>query len=57
MKYHKHEIRPEREDLGYDDDRMNKVYRIYKDGEYVNEAWTLSTAKAFIDSGYDQNLL
>ena len=59
MKYHGHEIKPKVEDLGYsgEDKNLNKVYEIYKDGEYINVAWSISTAKDYIDSGYDQRYL
>ena len=59
MKYHDHEIIVKKEDLGYsgDEDFLNKVYEIYKNGEYKGVAWSLGTAKDYIDSGYDQRYL
>lgn len=59
MKYHGHEIIKVKEDMGYsgDDDFLNYVYKIYKDGEYMGEAWSLNTAKEYIDTGYDTNYL
>lgn len=58
MKYHNHYIIKTKADLGNDNDRKNYVYRIY-DSKHVliNEALTLSTAKEYIDSGYDNNYL
>lgn len=49
MKYHNYEIKKVATDLGEDDPRKNYVYEIYKDGKYIVEALTLSTAKQFID--------
>ena len=58
MKYHKHIIKPVKEDLGFEDDKDNKVYEVYDpDGKYLNTCITLSNAKEWIDSGYDDNLL
>lgn len=57
MKYHNHEIKKVHEDLGEDDERLNYVYKIYKDGKYINEALFLGSAKDYIDSGYDENYL
>ena len=57
MKYHKHEIRIVPADLGEEDPRDNKLYEIYRDGEYINVALTLSTAKSYIDHDYDQAYL
>lgn len=58
MKYHKHEIKKVKEDLGEDDDRLNYVYEIYNEkGEFLINALTLSTAKEYIDSGYDERYL
>lgn len=51
MKYHKYEIIKVPEDLGEEDERLNCVYKIYKDREYKATALTLGTAKEFIDSG------
>lgn len=58
MKYHKHEIKKVKEDLGEYDDRLNYVYQIYNEkGEFLITALTLSTAKEYIDSGYDERYL
>ena len=55
MKYHGCEIKVVLQDLNYSGDEkdMNKTYEIYKDGEYLNVAWTLSNAKEFIDTDFD----
>lgn len=57
MKYHGHEIKKVPTDLGESDPKLNFTYEIYKDGKYINVALVLSSAKDFIDSGYDQNYL
>lgn len=57
MKYHDHEIRIVPADLGEEDPKDNRIYEIRKDGEKIAEALTLSTAKTFIDNGYDQRYL
>ena len=57
MKYHKHEIRKVPTDLGEEDPRKNFTYEIYKEGEYIQTALTLSTAKTYIDSGYNEAYL
>lgn len=57
MKYHKHEIKKIPADLGEENPRLNCVYEIHKDGEYINTALTLSTAKTYIDSGYNDTYL
>lgn len=57
MKYHGHEIKKVSTDLGEVDNRLNYTYEIYKDGEYINTALTLSTAKTYIDSEYDDTYL
>lgn len=59
MKYHGHEIKVVKEDLGYygKDDYLNKTYQIYKEGEYIQVAWTLNSAKNYIDSGYNDKFL
>ena len=57
MKYHGHEIKKVPTDLGEDDPKLNFTYEIYKDGEYVEVALTLNSAKNYIDSGYDDNFL
>lgn len=57
MKYHNCEIIKRHEDLGEDNPHLNFVYVIYRKGEWKNEALTLSTAKEYIDSGFDENYL
>lgn len=57
MKYHKHEIKKVYTDLGEEEAKLNYTYEIYKDGEYINTALTLSTAKDYIDSGYNETYL
>lgn len=57
MKYHKCEIKKIATDLGEEDARLNFTYEIYKDNNYLNTALTLSTAKQYIDSGFDDNYL
>ena len=57
MKYHKHEIKVIATDLGEEREADNKVYEIYKDGQYIQTALTLSTAKDYIDSGYNETYL
>lgn len=57
MKYHGHEIKKVYTDLGEENARDNCTYEIRKDGEYINTALTLSTAKTYIDSGYNDTYL
>lgn len=57
MKYHNCEIIKRPEDFGEDNPRLNFVYVIYHKGEWKNEALTLSTAKEYIDSGFDESYL
>lgn len=57
MKYHKHEIRKVPTDLGEENARDNYTYEIYKDGVYIQTALTLSTAKTFIDTDYNEAYL
>lgn len=57
MKYHKCVIKKVPTDLGEDDPRLNYTYKIYKDGEWLDNALTLSSAKEYIDSGFDDNYL
>lgn len=57
MKYHGHEIKKIHTDLGEEDARLNYTYEIYKDEKLINTALTLSTAKEYIDSGYDERYL
>ena len=56
MKYHGHEIKKVYTDL-YDWSGKNYIYEVYKDGKYIQVALTLSTAKEYIDSGYNENYL
>lgn len=56
MKYHKHEIKKVYADLD-DCDGKNYIYEVYKDGKWIGNALTLSTAKDYIDSGYNENYL
>lgn len=57
MKYHGHEIKKVSSDLGEEGSRLNCEYEIYKDGEYIQTALTISTAKEYIDTGYNENYL
>lgn len=57
MKYHGHEIKKVATDLGEEKASMNYTYEIYKDGQYIQTALTLSTAKEYIDTGYNENYL
>lgn len=57
MKYHKCIIKKVRTDLGESEERKNCVYEIYYDGDFINTALTLSTAKDYIDSGFNANYL
>ena len=57
MKYHGHEIIKKPADLGEDEQRKNCIYEIRKDGRWVQNALTLSTAKQYIDSGYNETYL
>ena len=54
MKYHGHEIIRKNANLGADKPRDNAVYEIYRDGKYIQVALTVSTAKEYIDSGYNE---
>lgn len=55
MKYHNCIIKKVYTDLGEENKRLNYTYEIYnKDGKYINVALTLSSAKEFIDSGFNQ---
>lgn len=57
MKYHGHLLKKVY-DGGIDDDSHKTFYyEIYKDGKFINSALTLSTAKEYIDSGYNDNYL
>lgn len=56
-KYKGYEIVKVYEDLGEEDDRLNYVYEIIKDGKRITEALTLSNAKEFIDSDEDWSVL
>lgn len=57
MKYHKHEIVKVPTDLGEENPKLNYTYEIYKEGAYINTALTLSTAKDYIDSDYNDTYL
>ena len=57
MKYHGHEIKKVNADLGENDNRKNCVFEIFKDGKYIQTALTISTAKEYIDSDYNENYL
>lgn len=57
MKYHGHEIKKVQTDLGEERARDNNTYEIYKDGQYIQTALTVSTAKEYIDSDYNENYL
>lgn len=57
MKYHGHEIIRIPMDLGEEEASKNCVYEIRKDGEYIQTALTLSTAKEYIDHDYDETYL
>lgn len=57
MKYHKHEIKRINTDLGESQKAKNCVFQILKNGEYIATALTVSTAKEYIDSGYNDNYL
>lgn len=57
MKYHGHELKRVDTDLGESQKAKNCVYEIYKDGKYITTALTVSTAKDYIDSGYNDNYL
>ena len=57
MKYHNHEIKKVPTDLGEENPRLNYTYEIYKDGEYISTALTLSTAKDYIDNDYNETYL
>lgn len=51
MKYHGFEIKKVLTDLGEENPKDNFTYEIYRNGEYIETALTLSTAKCYIDSG------
>lgn len=57
MKYHSHEIKKTPTYLGEENPRKNFTYEIFKDGEYIQTALTLSTAKTYIDNDYDETYL
>ena len=57
MKYHGHEIKRINTDLGESRKSLNCVFEIYKDGKYITTALTTSTAKEYIDSGYNETYL
>ena len=49
MKYKNHEIKVVKSDLGFDDERYNKVYYIYKNNSHIDVAYDLWEAKDMID--------
>ena len=57
VKYHGCLIIKVYADLGEERESDNHLYEIYKDGKYINTAITYSSAKEFIDSGFDSNYL
>lgn len=57
MKYNGHEIKKVPTDLGEENPRLNFTYEIFKDGQYIQTALTLSTAKTYIDTDYDEAYL
>ena len=57
MKYHKHEIKKVYADLGEENPKDNYVYEIYNNGVHIATALTLSTAKTYIDSDYNDTYL
>ena len=57
MKYHGHEIIKTPTDLGEENPRKNFTYEIFKNGKYINTALTISTAKTFIDTDYNETYL
>ena len=56
MKYRGHEIKKVAADLD-DWDGKNHIYEIYKEGRFLADALTISSAKDYIDSGYNENYL
>lgn len=57
MKYHGHEIKKVKTDLGEEREKDNCTFEIFKDGKYIQTALTISTAKEYIDTGYNENYL
>lgn len=57
MKYHKCVIKKVATDLGEDDPKLNYTYEIYQNNRYIDTALTLSSAKEFIDTGFNDNVL
>ena len=57
MKYHGHEIKRVKMDLGENDERKNCIYEIYKNGEFIQNALSINSAKDYIDSNYNENYL
>lgn len=57
MKYHKCVIKKVPTDLGEDNPRLNYTYEIYQNNQYIDTALTLSSAKEFIDTGFNDNVL
>lgn len=57
-KYHGYIIKRVTADLGEDELDLNWVYEIYDSkGEYINVCLTISNAKEYIDSGFDDAYL
>lgn len=58
MKYKNHTIQKVYQDLGESKHHLNYIFEIYNaSGDYLMSALTLSSAKNYIDSGYDENYL
>lgn len=59
MKYHNHEIRIVRDDMGFDFVGLEKLYEVWAPDnergwlEYKSAFQTMDDAKNYIDSGYD----
>lgn len=52
MKYKDYIIMKVKEDLGEEDDRLNYIYNIYKNGKFVINALTVCQAIELIDSNF-----
>ena len=57
MKYHNHEIKKVYADLGEEREKDTRIYQIFKDVIFINEAITLNSAKDYIDNEDDDNYL
>lgn len=57
MKYHGCEIKKVQTDLGEDNEKLNYTYEIYFCDEFKATALTISSAKDYIDSGFDDTYL